>query len=235
MHEGAIVVTEDGIEIDLSKTRSFEAGAIVMTILALPDGDEEARGGMIFSLCHLALRDQYGPENPDSVREQLLKPVYAFRTEAEIRRDLRTFDRRVRDRLIAADMAFALLKKKTGTLPPKLPKDLNSFSLNALSARAARFLPKPRTPGDERDQGNIETRIWRTSLPVIHLAMSLATFTQAWHRQGQDKVHPVRLLRQPDLIRWLIPDANTNADLIERSGVLGEKMPRLIRLRLVTA
>ncbi len=105
------------IEIDMSRTRPYEAGAIIFAHLALPNGTEEARGGPIFSLCHLALRARFDPSGPEAGIEQPLKPVYVFRTESEVRTDLRTFDRRIRDRLIAADIAVARLKKATGVLP----------------------------------------------------------------------------------------------------------------------
>jgi hypothetical protein len=228
-------MSEDDIEIDLSKTRHFEAGAIMLAMLALPHGSEETRGGLIFSLCSRALRARFDLTRPESHREHLLKPVYVFRTEAEMRKDFRTFDRRLRDRLVAADMAIALLKKATGALPIKLPAGLKSLSLNELSEWAGRKFPKIPKKGRDREPGNTETRIWRESLPVIHFAAALAIVSQALEREGRGKIHPVDILAQPPLIEWISEEAGRIAEVIEKERILGRKPAPLIRIRLLAA
>jgi hypothetical protein len=157
------MATED-IEIDLSKTPHYEAGAILLAHLALPEGTDNARGGLIFSLCHCALRARFDLKSPEAHCEQPLKPVYVFRAEEQVRKDFRTFDRRLRDRLVAADMAIVLLKKATGTLPAVLPEGLRKLSLNELSAWASRKLPENQKTGDVPEQHNTESRVWRASL-----------------------------------------------------------------------
>ena len=228
-------MTENEIEIDLSKTRHFEAGAIMLAMLALPLGSDDARGGLIFSLCNRALRARFDLTRPESHREHLLKPVYVFRTEAEMRKNFRTFDRRLRDRLIAADMAIAVLKKATSTLPIKLPAGLKSLSLNELSQWAERKLPKIRKKGRARETGNTETRIWRESLPVIHFAVALAIVTQALEREGRGKIHPVDILSQPPLVEWILEEAGRIEELIEKKRIFGKKSVPLIRIRLLAA
>jgi hypothetical protein len=92
---------------------------------------------LIFSLCNRALRKKFSDPNTDEAQsEQALKPLYVFRPEAAVRKDLRTFDRRLRDRFVAADMAIVLLKDAIGALP-SLPEGLGSLSLNALSTWAS--------------------------------------------------------------------------------------------------
>lgn len=226
---------EGQIEIDLSRTRHFEAGAIMLATLALPAASDEERGSLICSLCHRALRAQFDPASPGSCIERPLKPIYVFRSEAELAKDFRKFDRLIRDRLIAADMAFALLKQKTGTLPGQLAKGLAKSSLNELSEWVGRKHLKSRKRAIEIEPGNVESRIWRPSQAVIHIAMALALFTQAYDREGHKQVHPVEILGQPELIEWLISTANDYGDLIERHGILGAKAPALIRIRLVQA
>jgi len=226
-------MSEQDIEIDVSMTKPYEAGAIVLAHLALPNGTEEARGGLIFSLCNRALRAKYDLASSEAHSEQLLKPIYVFRAENQIGKDFRTFDRRLRDRLIAADMAIALLKEATGTLPATLPEGLRTLSLNELSAWAGRKLPESRKKGAGRDQGDIETRIWRESLPVIHFAVALANFTQTSDRQRQGKLHPVEMVLKPEFVKWLITYAEQLAEIIERTGIRGKKAKPLIRIRLV--
>ncbi len=226
---------EGQIEIDLSVTRHFEAGAIVLAMLALSGASDEVRAGLIYSLCHRALRAKFDLASPESCIEQPLKPIYVFRSEGELAKDFRKFDRLIRSRLIAADMAFVLLKKKTGTLPDLLPKGLEKLSLNELSEWVGRKHLKSRKRGIEIEPGNIESRMWRPSQAVIHIAMALAVFTQAYDREGHGKVHPVEILGQPELIDWLISTANEYGDLIEQHGILGAKAPALIRIRLAQA
>jgi hypothetical protein len=65
------------IEIDFTQTRPFEAGAILLAHLALPRGSDDARGGLIFSLCNRALRMKFSdPTTAEAQSEQALKPLY---------------------------------------------------------------------------------------------------------------------------------------------------------------
>jgi hypothetical protein len=225
-------MAHEDIVIDLSKTRHYEAGAIFLAVLAYPESEDEARGGLIFSLCNLALRAQFPLASPEAGSEQSLKPIYVLRPEPLIRKDLRTFDRRLRDRLVAADMAIALLQRATGLLPSQLPKGLRTLSLNELSTWVARKLPESQIKGGVREQANTETRVWRASLPVIHLAAALAIFNQAYDRQGHGEVRPVDILNQPELVEWIIAEAERLAEIIEKTGALGTKAVPLIRIRL---
>lgn len=228
-------MAEFAITIDLSRTRLFEAGAIVLALLALPKAAEEARGGMIFSLCHLALRETYNLTTPDALVEQSLKPVYVFRSEVEMRRDLRTFDRRLRDRLIAGEMALALLKRAVGELPEVLPPGLDGFTLAELSTWAERHLPESRILGGVHEPANTESRIWRASLPVIHFAAALAILSQAWARQDSGQLHPLQILLHPPLVKWLIEEADRLGTLVEGSGIMGRKPVPLVKVRLTVA
>jgi hypothetical protein len=226
---------ENQVKIDLSKTRHFEAGAIILAMLALPDASDEDRGGLIYSLCHRALRAKFDLTKSDSHIEQPLKPIYVFRTEADLAKDFKKFDRLLRDRFIAADIALALLKRKTDALPETLPPGLAKFSLNELCERAAKKYLKSRKRGGVIEAGNVESRQWRSSQPVLHFAIALAIFTQAYHREGRGQIKPVEILGQPELIEWLIMTANAYGDILEQHGILGAKAPALIRIRLIQA
>lgn len=225
-------MTDTAIEIDLARTRPYEAGAILLAILALPEEDDSSRSRLIFTLCHLALQAQFDLHSPEALVEQPIKPIYAFRPEVQMRRDLRTFDRRLRDRLVAADIAHALLKRVSGTLPASLPSGLATFSLNELSAWADRNLPPSRVRGGVHEASNTEARIWRPSLPVIHIAAALGTFTQALARNAESQLHPLMVMLDPRLLQWLADEANRLGDLIENAGILGKNPAPLIRIQL---
>src|SRR5438067_1372785 len=95
---------------DLSKIEVFEAGAALLALLAHPEANRvDKRSELHASLCALALRTIYSSDPESAVRPQLIKPIYAFRSEREINTDMRTVRRRLRDRMIAGRMAVAFL------------------------------------------------------------------------------------------------------------------------------
>ena len=66
-----------------------------------------------------------------------MRPIYAFRSENEIAKDLRTLERRLRDRMIAARMAVPFLQQVEPGERPKLPKSIKRLSLNEMAAFVA--------------------------------------------------------------------------------------------------
>jgi hypothetical protein len=221
-----LIMSTDALEIDLSRSPVYEAGAILVTLLALPDGDETQRGNLHASLCYLAILGQahlkgFGAEQP-------IKPIYAFRSEDDVAKDLRTLERRLRDRIVAARMAIPFLQAAVMNAPPKLPFGIEKLSLNRLSEIAIRDL------NQESDSANVETRIWRPSLPVIHLAVATALAMEAAGQAGED-INIGHLLTNRTLIEWIVTEAEKYAALIEKGGVLpGKASPSLIRVRLRT-
>ena len=152
-------------EIDLSNV--FEAGAIILALLALPKGDETERADLVASLCHLALKARLGVDEATQAKEVPIKPAYAFRNEADVVRDLKLIERLLRDRILAARLAVPLLQKAELGRVPKLPKDVERLSLNELSKIALSDLVEKGDVSEEAEPGNIETRVWRPSFPVI--------------------------------------------------------------------
>src|ERR1700730_8823398 len=66
-----------------------------------------------------------------------MRPIYAFRSENEIAKDLRTLERRLRDRMIAARMAVPFLQQVEPGERPKLPKSIKRLALNEMAAFVA--------------------------------------------------------------------------------------------------
>lgn len=73
------------IAIDLKRLEVYEAGAILITLLAYPqDGkSDKARDRLHKSLCALALRARFDLDAAWANAPQLIKPIYALRTERE--------------------------------------------------------------------------------------------------------------------------------------------------------
>jgi hypothetical protein len=109
-------------ELDPTKSPVYEAGTVPLAVLALPDGDDTARGNLVASLCHLAITAQYDPSDLTARHAQSLKPIYAIRSEDQVRRDLKKIERHLRDRVIAARMAIAFFPQALTGGTAKLPE-----------------------------------------------------------------------------------------------------------------
>jgi hypothetical protein len=161
------------LRIDFQQLEVYEIGAMLLTWLAFPDksGSEEIRSRVHASLCAYALRAKYETDPEWLVSPQSIKPIYALRPQWDIDRDLKTLQRRLRDRMIAARMAIGFLKEAVTGEVPKLPAGINRMSLNQMAALVL-------DDADYTEPENIETQIWRPSLPVIHLATAIQVMLQ---------------------------------------------------------
>jgi hypothetical protein len=110
----------DGDLSDARQLEVYEIGAWLLTRLAFPGETQfqERLSRVHASLCAYALRTKYETDGEWLVAPQPIKPIYALRPQWDIDRDLRTFERRLRDRMIAARMAIGFLKEAvTGEVP----------------------------------------------------------------------------------------------------------------------
>jgi len=206
---------------DFSKIEVFEAGAGLLTLLAYPEANrEDKRAELHTSLCALAVRAIYPLGSESAFRPQAIKPIYAFRTEREINRDLRTLRRRHRDRMIAGRMAIAFLQKAHG-ITPKLPGTAGRLSINAMSALVAE-------DAGYTEAENVETRIWRPSLPIIHLAAAIQVLLSA----SPVPIHAGDLVNSRSLIEWVVRAAEEYEHLFARSRYRGIDASKLIKIRL---
>jgi hypothetical protein len=225
---------EKSIEIDLKRTGLFEAGAVLVAVLALPSGDEVSRGSLVTSLCHLILKGVFLANGEDGASNQPIKPIYAFRTESELKRDLKILQRLLRDRMIAAQMALPLLMRAEGFLPSKLPEGLSKLTLDELAVWAITKVPELAEADSPMESSNIETRIWRPSLPVIHIAAAVAVTMQEAARDGRGKIEIGHLLTHRWIVEQVIDRSVQYAKLIEAGNVLPGKPIALIKIRLIS-
>lgn len=213
--------------IDFSNSEVHECGATLVTLLAIPKDDEEdsARGRLHASLCALALRARY----EDSAVEhlpQLMKPIHAFRKDKDIGRDLRTLRRRLRDRMVAARMAIGFLQEvELGRLPP-LPRAIERLSVNQLSELVLE-------DAGQTDPENVETRIWRPSLPVIHLAAATAVMIDVFERAGFQGLSFAHVMTQRPLIEAIVREAQRYEELLPQSTRLRIDPQMLVKVRLI--
>jgi hypothetical protein len=208
--------------IDFQRSTVYEAGAALISVLAFPgDNEEERRAAVHATLCHHALRVICAFIPDWALHPQPIKPLYALRTSEEVRRDLRTLQRRLRDRMAAGRMAIGFLKE---AVSGGGSKDERRVSIN----RMARLVLEDT---GQTDPENVETRVWRPSLPVIHIASAMQLYLQ--HAEAETgKVGWETFFFNRGVVEAVVRTAEYHASIIANTKVLPIDPARLITMRL---
>jgi hypothetical protein len=210
--------------IDLNRLAVYEAGALLVTLLAFPDASDETQGNVHASLCNYALQIRSALEDDCTILPHPIKPFYAFRSERDCNRDLRTLVRRWRDRMVAGRMGIAFLKEALPGQVLELPPTVKRLSINQL---AELVLDDTRFT----DPHNLETRIWRPSLPVVHLASAIQVYLTL--READTALVGLEtLLLNRAMIELVIQAAAYHETLMAQSRHLHFDPEKLIRIRL---
>ena len=181
-------MSQAGLVFDFEHSEPFEIGAKLIATLGFPAPNETALRQQVFeALCAQSVRTTCAASRNGSASWRARYPAYAAIEQREIRRRLRTLRRRLRDRMTAAQMALGYfdealrhtftsigeaypdLKPEIGEIdlrPTPLPNGVARHSLNALTQF---HFPN----ANEEGWHNRELRVWRSSLPVIHLAVAI--------------------------------------------------------------
>jgi hypothetical protein len=214
----------DGDLSDARRLEVYEIGAWLLTRLAFPGKREsqEQLSRVHASLCAYALRTKYETDGEWLVSPQPIRPIYALRPQFDIDRDLKTLQRRLRDRMIAARMAIGFLKEAVTGEIPQIP-GLERMSINQMA-----LLVLEDTGYTEPE--NVESRIWRPSLPVIHLATAIQLMLQL----AEPYASPLgleSLLLDRGIIELVIRTAEYHRSLIVQSRLKIDP-EKLINIRL---
>jgi hypothetical protein len=212
--------------IDFNRLEVYVAGALLVTLLAYPGEsrhDDEPRSRVHAALCACVLRAPYETDPDWSISPQLAKPVYMLQSKSDCERGLRQLKRRLRDRMIAARMAYPFLKEAETGVVPELPPSVERLSINAMSELVLE-------DAGYSEPENVETRIWRPSLPVIHLASAVHGYLHLGAENEALGVGPLLTCR--DVIEDLIRSAEHCEPLVARSRHLRVNADKLIKLRL---
>ena len=211
-------------EIDFNRIEVYEAGATLLTVLAYPSDSEEKRGDVHASLCHLALHGLCAIEPGWALCPQRMKSIYAMRRSDDVSRDLRTLQRRLRDRMAAGRMAIGLLKDAVGHRVNEVAAGRSRVSVNQMARLVI-------DDTGQSDPGNVKTRIWRPSLPAIHIASAFQVFLQlAEPEEGAFPLETFFFNRRA--IECVIRIAEFYASIIAQNRWLPINRARLIRVRL---
>jgi hypothetical protein len=212
---------------DFNRIELYEAGAMLVTLLAFPGDsadDEEQRSRVHASLCSSMLRATYEAAADWAISPQSVKPIYSFQTQRDCKRNLQTLPRRLRDRMVAARMAYPFLKEAETGETPELPAGIKRLSLNQMAELVLSDI-------GHADPENVETRIWRPSRSVIHLASSVHGYLHlAAPAAESEGIMP--LMTSRIVIEYIIRNAEYCESLVAKSPRLGIDAGQLIKIRL---
>jgi hypothetical protein len=207
--------------LDSKSQNLFECGAALLALLAFPSSTDAERAEIAASLCSAHLRAKFKEAgNP----EELVKAKYAFRDEATIRKDLKKLDRLVRDRMVAAHVAIAFLQNAIGHRP-NLPREVKRLSLNQLSEFAMR-------QAKQSIPENFETRIWRATLPVIHLAAAVAVTISDRERMGGERTSYGDMITNVEFLFDVLKYTKEH-EIIIKTNKLPIRTEKLVSIQLV--
>jgi hypothetical protein len=211
--------------IDFERNEVIECGAMLLALIAYPEDDanETRRCNSFGSLCAFALRARYENTAEENV-PQSMKPIYAFRSETTVEREVKALQRLLRDRMVAAKMAIVCLKALVQGSDFEPPKGLKRLSLNQLSEFVL-------TDAGQQDAGNVETRIWRRSRPVVHLAAATAVVIDQLERAGR-KIDFRHFLTERSIVEAVVRHAKEYEPLVAACPQLRVSGDELVQVRL---
>jgi hypothetical protein len=205
-----------------SKNQSlFECGAALLALLASPSSTDAERAEIAASLCAAHLRATFEKSGDP---EELVKAKYAFRDERTVKADLKKLDRLIRDRMVAAKVAIAFFKRAEGHRL-KLPAGVKRLSVNQLSE----FVMKE---ANQSSPENFETRVWRPSLPVIHLAAAVAVAINDRERMGEKKTSYGNLIADIEFM-FNVLRYTKEYEIIIKNNKLPISAKKLVSIQLV--
>ena len=181
------------IGVELESGEVYEAGATLLAVLAWPEClmDQAAMDARHAALCRIYLQARAEIEPTWAATPQLIRPRYLTQPRKQVEQFDREMRRRLRDRMVAAKMMVPFLQKASGAIP-LLPKATRRPTVEAMARLA-------QADSGQGDIPNLKARVWRPSLPVIHIAAAVAVAVHLGEGTDQE-VHVARLLSDPSLI-----------------------------------
>lgn len=228
-----VELTQRCYKVDLGGPEVYESGAALVTLLARPESGNSDRelGALHASLCARVLQARASEDEGWAGAPQLVKPLYAFRPEKVVARDLRTLGRRLRDRMVAARMGLSFLKQSVEGERFVFPSGLSGLSIHEVAAWVA-------DDAGQADFKNVESRVWRPSVPVLHLACAVAMAVDQSERlalatgRPEGVIQMGQLLTQREVIEWVVRTASEVADLLSHCPGARVRREQLIEIVL---
>lgn len=209
--------------INYKRDQPYECGATLLTVLAIPEDDDRRRQELHATLCAYALHKRF-EANPDDTTPIWVKPIHAFRPDTQVTKEVSTFNRLLRKRLVAGRMAYPYLQEAILGRPPRLPEGVERLSINQIGAFMIDYV--------EADPSNLETRTWRPSRSVLHLAAAMAGVIDGLQKAGWRLVAVEEFLWNQTLVEAIVREAEQNEERLATSRLRIDPA-RLVKVRLV--
>lgn len=215
----------DIYEVDLFADDPYDVSALVMSRWLVPNEKESKfRDRLYLSLCSWFIRDRAARDPQWAKQPQMLIPNQACRSQDDLRRDLKTFNRRFKDRVTAGRMAVAFLQEAEQRTVPPLPPEVKRLSINELAG----FVLEEHGIADP---ANLKSRVWRPSRPVAHLCAAWVTLAQEHFTAQGAVLNPIEAMRKREFLAQFLYRAELMEPLLDRSQ-LNISATDLIRFRL---
>ena len=216
------------LPLSLGSGPAYEAGAVLLSALAWPElvADQAAMGERHAALCQYGVRLLAAADEEWARSPQPIKPIYLSVAEHQVQRVRRELFLRLAQRLAAARMVIPFLQEASGA-PARLPRGMSRLSLNSLAEVAANDL-------NLSDAGNVGTRVWRPSRPVIHIAAAIEVASEMEAREGRTFSVLDVMLRE-EVIRWVVDTSNSYLQLLSQNVGFRFRIPVEDSVRLSIA
>ncbi|MCB5946041.1 hypothetical protein [Acidocella sp. KAb 2-4] len=221
---------------------AYLPGARLLAILAYPpasDADQKWRRAEL-AICRAALLVTQELDPDWAKREQTIIPEHLLYPATDLTKQLDKIATLHRHRLGTAQVAMPMLKqalrvaqgapaenRRNATLDSRIQHVLEGEEARKEWLSEQQLTAEGRFPEDDH---NFENRVFRLSLPVLHLAAALAVAIDRSQKEfrrnpaqapasakadiGGLQIHTGHLLTEPELVRWIINAA------IEYEGLL---------------
>lgn len=196
-------------EVDAAAGDGVQLPSFVLSHMTWPGkADHRRRHQLYLSLCASLIRERAVADPDWASRPQWLVPMHVARLESHILIGLKGFDLRMNHRMAAGRMAVPFLRAVEEGRVPSLPKGVKKLSLNEMAKLILDDV-------EMADIENVATRVWRESLPVIHLCAAMVVSLQEALKAGKpwasytvalaDKVFLALVLRRAMIFEDYLP------------------------------
>ena len=189
------------VELRTDKLRPIEAAAQILSWIVYPT-DEGRRERWANAVVLLALRKAAQRDPRWQTEEVPIRVGVLLQDPSVAERQNKHASLILRDRILAGNMAVPLIAKAARITVKFAPDGSDLSSLNQIAAKLAELIGGK----GGGDVGNVKTRIWRESKPVLHLCAALAAILLRYWRDRWDK-NLWGLLEDPDVICELVETA----------------------------
>lgn len=220
-------MSNNDIVLKLNRGDAYEWGALLATVLAFSEKDPPASlmESCHRSLCSFAIRGRMAHEPAWACRRQSIKPIYACCDIEQLDRDIGHLEKRLRHRMLAGKMCIPFLREAATGAVPELPPGISRLSISQMAGLICE-------EAGYSESKNVVSRIWRRSLPVIHIAAAVTIIGSECVRSGGRPMTIADLVIDPVIIRLVVEQAELYVPLLAKSRRAHVDVDSLIRVRL---